>query len=111
MKINYVEKVNEEIKLKDIKIGELFRPINSRDVYMRTTIWGDNDLLTNSCNTLWNNIANGYEGEPFEDRDDFEDKCEYEDLIACVDMESGEIWLLYQDIYVEKLKSELTIEE
>ena len=111
MKINYVEKVNEEIKLKDIKVGELFRPTNSRDVYMRTTIRGDDTLLTNSCNTLWENTACGYGGEPFEDRDDFEEKCEYEDLIACVDMERGEIWLLHQDVCVEKLKSELTIEE
>ena len=111
MKINYAEKVNKEIKLKEIAIGELFRPTNSRDVYMRTTIRGDDTLLTNSCNTLWENTACGYEGEPFVDRDDFEEKCEYEDLIACVDMESGESWLLYQDIDVETLKSELTIEE
>lgn len=111
MKINYVAKVNEQIKLKDIKTGELFRPTDSRDVYIRTSVRGDDNLLTNSFNSLWNSTANGYEGDPFDSKDDFEDKCNYEDLIVCVDIESGDIWLLHQDVCVEKLKSELTIEE
>lgn len=111
MKINYVEKTQKKITLADIKVGELFRPTNSRDVYLRTDLWGDDEILTNNCNTLWQSFACGYDNEPFENKDEFEERYDYEDLIVCVDMTNGEVYLLYKDITVERLKSEITIEE
>ena len=112
MKINYVSKIKQpKLTLNDIKVGELFRPINSRMVLMRLDRYGEDDLLTTHCSVLWETMLNGYVGEDFDDRDEFEDKHEYEDLILCADMGDGSIYLMYQGIEVEKLNAEIRIVE
>ena len=112
MKINYVSKIEQpKLTLNDIKVGELFRPTNSRMVLMRLDRNGEDDLLTTHCSVLWETTLNSYVGEDFDDIVDFEDKHNYEDLILCADMDDGSVCLIYKGIEVEKLNAEIRIVE
>lgn len=112
MKINYVSKIEQpKFTLNDIKVGELFRPVDSRMVFMRLDRDGNDDFLTNQCSVLWESMFNGYIGEDFDDRDEFEDNHSYDDLILCVDMDDGSVCLIYKGIEVEKLNAEIQIVE
>lgn len=112
MKINYVSKPDKpRLILNDINAGELFRPIDSRMVLMCLDRYGEDDLLTTHCSVLWETMLNGYVGEDFDDRDEFEDKHNYEDLILCAGMGDGSVYLIYKGIEVEKLNAEIRIVE
>ena len=112
MKINYVSKIEQsKLTLNDIKVGELFRPIDSRMVFMRLDRNGEDNLLTTHCSFLWESMFNGYIGEDFDDRDEFEDNHSYDDLILCAEMDDGSVCLMYQGIEVEKLNAEIRIVE
>lgn len=112
MKINYVSKIEQsKLTLNDIEVGELFRPIDSRMVFMRLDIDGNDDLLTTHCSILWESMLNGYIGEDFDDKDEFEDNHSYDDLILCAEMDDGSVGLIYKGIEVEKLNAEIQIVE
>lgn len=112
MKVNYVSKIEQsKLTLNDIEVGELFRPIDSRMVFMRLDRDGNDDLLTTHCSILWESMSIGYMGEDFDDRDEFEDNHSYDDLILCADMTDGSVGLIYKGIEVEKLNAEIQIVE
>ena len=112
MKIKYVSKIEQpKLTLNDIEVGELFRPVDSRMVFMRLDRDGNDELLTNQCSVLWESMFNGYIGEDFDDRDEFEDNHSYDDLILCAEMDDGSVCLIYKDIEVEKLNAEIQIVE
>ena len=112
MKINYVSKIEQpKLTLNDIEVGELFRPIDSRMVFMRLDRDADSMLLTEYHSTLWEETFNGYIGEDFDDKDEFEDNHDYGELILCADMTDGSVGLIYKDREVEKLNAEIRIVE
>ena len=112
MKLNYVSKNNQPLlTLDDIEVGELFRPTNTSMVLMRLDKNADSMLLTEYHSTLWEETFNGYIGEDFDDKDEFEDNHDYDELILCADMTDGSVGLIYKGIEVEKLNAEIQIVE
>ena len=105
MKINYERTVPITPKLIEVRPGELFRPVNSEHVYMRTNCYSSDEFTSDKeapIRKLFDDIQNTYE-KP-EDID-------YEELVFCPDMETGKLLLLHESIKVEKLIGELMIKE
>ena len=105
MKINYEKTVPITPNLNEVRSGDLFRPVNSEHVYMRTNAHGSDEFTSEKelpLRKLFLDIQNTYKN--LEDID-------YEDLIFCVDMECGKLILLHGGIEVEKLIGELMIKE
>ena len=105
MKINYERTVPITPKLHEVRAGELFRPMNSDNVYMRTNGHGSDDFTSEKeqpLRKMFTDIQNTYEKE--EDID-------YENLVFCADMETGKLVLLDESLKVEKLIGELMIKE
>lgn len=109
MKVKYIEQPEKKTLLKDIGIGTVFAPIGTNDIYIKLDHNGGSDFLTNNCAYLWSATNGGYEGEDFETRNDFEEEYDYEDLILCADVQSGNATLLFKHIEVEILNCELVI--
>lgn len=109
MKVRYTEQTKKAVLLRDISIGTVFCPIGTQDIYMKLDHNGGSDFLTNNCSYLWSAVNGGYEGEDFETRSDFEEEYDYEDFVLCVDIESGNIALLFKNIKVETPNCELVI--
>jgi hypothetical protein len=109
MKVRYNEQTKKVILLKDISIGTVFCPVGTHDIYMKLDHNGGSDFLTNNCSYLWTATNGGYEGENFETRNDFEEDYDYEDLILCVDVQTGNVALLFKYIEIELLNCELII--
>lgn len=110
MKVNYIEKHNTTT-LKLIEVGSVFRPINSRDLFIKLDRNAESRLFTDSCTTLWQNFIGGYIGENFANQDEFDPNHEYAELILCANVITGEIHFMYEDIKVELPKCELLVEE
>ena len=110
MKINYVSKNTQpQLTLNDIEVGELFRPTDTSMVFMRLDKDADSTLLTEYHSTLWEETFNGYIGEDFNDKDEFEYNHDYYELILCANMTDGSVGLIYKGIEVEKLNAEIQI--
>ena len=109
MKVKYAEQTKKAVLLRDIAIGTVFCPIGTSDIYMKLDHNGDSDFLTNNCSCLWSALNGGYEGENFETRSDFEEEYDYEDLVLCADIKSGNVALLFKYIEVETPNCELVI--
>lgn len=109
MKVKYTEQTKKAILLKDISIGTVFCPIGTQEIYMKLDHNGGSDFLTKNCSYLWSATNGGYEGENFETRDEFEENYDYEDLVLCADIKSGNVTLLFKYIEVETPNCELTI--
>ena len=110
MKINYVSKIEQpQLTLDDIKVGELFRPTDTSMVLMRLDKNGDSMVLTEYHSSLWEETFLNYIGEDFDDKDEFEDNHNYDELILCADMTDGSVGLMYRGIEVEKLNAEIQI--
>jgi hypothetical protein len=105
MKINYERTVPITPKLNEVRAGELFRPVSSERVFMRTNAHGSDDFTSDKDTPLrkmFDDIEKVYEKD--EDID-------YENLVFCADIETGKLLLLDADIKVEKLIGELMIKE
>ena len=105
MKINYERTVPITPKLHEVRPGELFRPVNSDHVFMRTNARGCDEFTSEKeapLRKLFDDIQNAY--EKTEDID-------YEELVFCSDMETGKLILLHNNLKVEKLIGELMIKE
>ena len=84
-----------------IESGELFRPVNSQQVYMK--------LYNEACDDCWNQtesrLYNFYENPQDQELNDI-----YVDTRPCVDIVTGEIVFFHQDLRVVKLKYNMEIE-
>ena len=109
MKVKYAEQTTKKILLRDISIGTVFCPIGTQDIYMKLDHNGGSDFLTNNYSYLWSATNGGYEGEDFETRSDFEDEYDYEELVLCADVKSGNVALLFKHIEVETPNCELVV--
>ena len=84
-----------------IESGEVFRPVNSQQVYMKLY----NDLADNIWNECESRIYDYFENPQNHDFNDI-----YE-LRPCVDMTTGEIVFFHQDLRVVKLNYIMEVEE
>ena len=105
MKIDYEQPTpTNHITLDDIMYGTIFRPINTRRVFMLTSIDGMNELLSSSCPHLENNI------EEFTHHFD-EAVQEYDDLLLCVDLYTGNPSLIDKHTFLEEIDYSFVIKE
>ena len=105
MKINYERTVPITPKLHEVRAGELFRPVESDHVYMRTNGRGSDEFTSEKetpLRKLFDDIQCVYEEN---------EELDYEELIFCTDMETGKLILFHTDLKVEKLIGELMIKE
>lgn len=105
MKINYERTVPITPKLNEVRPGELFRPTNSENVYMRTNHQGSDDFTSEKEPPLRKMFID------VQDTYDNPEDIDYEELVFCVDMETGKLVLLSAAVKVEKLIGELMIKE
>ena len=105
MKITYTNPTPPpSLVLDDLSYGTVFRPHNSRRVFMVTEVDAENHLLTSACSTLQANI------EEFNHR--FDDTVEdYDSLLLCIELDTGKLCLISNQTYVEELDYEFVIKE
>ena len=84
-----------------IESGEIFRPVNSQQVYMRLY----NEVRDDCWNEYESRLYNYYENPQDQELSDI---CE--DTRPCVDMTTGEIVLFHKDLRVTKLKYIMEVE-
>lgn len=98
MKINYANNSNQT-NLRYIEDGGVFRPTNSREVYIKTDLNAMDDVFSDLELRLTNFYC-ALQDLPV-------DSCE--ELIACVNLTNGEFVFLHRDLEVEKLDCVLNI--
>lgn len=109
MKITYQEKPISRIpKLKDLDTGEVFRFPNSLRIFMRCDLCGESQLLSEKPSSIWGYVTKTA-NDPFEDKEHFDENFDYDQLIVCVELVSGNVTLFYEGIEVEPLDCELLI--
>lgn len=110
MKIEYINTLTpKNPTLAELKPGEVFRPTNSRIVYMCCDLSGESCLLSERGSDIWEYTA--LVGiEPFDEKETFAENHDYDELIVCVNLTSGGVVLLYQDIEVERVNCKLLVE-
>ena len=84
-----------------IESGEVFRPVNSQQVYMK--LW--NELCDDCWNECDSRLYDYYENPQDRDFNDVR-----EEARACVDMVTGEIMLFHRDLRVVKLNYIMEVE-
>ena len=109
MKVSYINKSNETT-LELIEVGGVFRFPNSRRIFMKLDLNGESRQLTSDCTELWDMTSLSAEN-PFIEQSEFEESHEYAELVLCVELVSGEVFLAYEGSKVEKLNCELLVEE
>lgn len=110
MKIEYINKQPTKTPtLAELKSGEVFRPMNSHIVYMCCDLSGESRLLSERASDIWEYVALVGD-EPFVDRETFAENHDYDELIVCISLTSGNVVLLYQDIEVERVNCKLLVE-
>ena len=110
MKIRYTNKPQIlNPMLKELSVGALFRPIISNTIYLLTDLYGESRLLTDSSSMLWEHFHDIQ--NDFDDEEDFRDGHDYTELLLCINVESGEAELLYEDITVVIINAELVVEK
>ena len=100
MEIKYSQKNNTTV-LFNLAEGEIFRPVNSQAVLIKTNANAMDDYFSDSesdITELWENMQN-------------DDLTTCNELIACIHLSSGEFVFLHEDLQVVKLKGELVVEE
>lgn len=105
MKINYERTVPITPKLHEVRPGDLFRPVNSERVFMKTNGKGSDEFTSEKeqpLRKLFDDMQKFYEAP---------DEVDYEELSFCIDMENGKMVLLHVDLKVEKIIGELIIKE
>lgn len=105
MKINYERTVPINPTLSEIRPGDLFRPTNADDIYIRTPAYASDDFVCDKeqpLKKIFDDVQRCYAtGESLD--------CEA--LIFCVHLETGKLVLLDCDLHVEKLVGELLIKQ
>lgn len=85
-----------------IESGEIFRPMNSQQVYIK--------LYNESCDDCWNEnesrLYNFYENPQDQEVNDI-----YDETRPCVDMVTGEIVFFHNNLLVVRLNYLLEVEE
>lgn len=110
MKVNYVENHNTTT-LQFVEVGSVFRPTNSKELFIKLDRNAESEIFADKCNRLWQNFIGGYIGEDFTNKDEFDMNHDYAQLILCADIVTGKIHFMYEDIRVEVVKCELFVEE
>lgn len=109
MKITYTDKpIGKKPTLEDLKRGTVFRPINSRDIYIRSDLLGEDYLLTERGDNIWRYVVL-VGSEPFEDKAQFDESYDYDSFIVCVSLESGNVVVFFDGIEVVPLECELLV--
>lgn len=96
--------------LADLKAGEVFRPTNSRHIFIRGSNYGESCLLSKIGDNIWK-YTTLVGSEPFEDQETFDESCDCNELIICTHLSSGGVILFYKDIEVKKVDCKLLVEE
>lgn len=104
MKIVYENILPIIPRLAEINYGQVFRPTNSRAVYMRLPYTADEAVFTSYEATLNDYI------QPIQVDGSLDDK-EGDEFIACVRLDSGVLAFLHKNTKVERLNCELVIKE
>ena len=89
------------IELCYIESGEVFRPVNSQQVYMKLY----NELCDNCWNECESRLYDFYECPQDQEMNDIRDEAK-----PCVDMTTGEIVFFHQDLRVIKLNYIMEVE-
>lgn len=111
MQIEYANKQPTKTPtLTDLKSGDVFRPTNSRHIFMRCDLCGESRLLSDCGSDIWG-YATFVGSEPFENKDDFAENHDYDELIVCANLVTGGVTLLHESIEVEKVECKLLVEE
>lgn len=111
MKIEYTNKQpSKNPMLADLKSGEVFRPINSRNTFMRCDLNGESRLLSECGSDIWGDLTL-VGSEPFDNRDEFVENNNYDELIVCANLTTGGVTLFYDGIEVERVVCKLLVEE
>ena len=105
MKITYSNPTPPpSLVLDDLCYGSIFRPHNSRRIFMITEMNGESLLLSSDCSTLKANT------EEFNHH--FDDTVEdYDSLLLCVELDTGKLCLMSNQTYVEELDYEFIVKE
>lgn len=90
--------------LAEVNYGQVFRPTNSRVVYMRLPYTAEGDIFTS-----YDCILNDYI-EPIQVDGSLDDK-EADEFIACIRLDSGVLAFLHKDTKIDLLTCELVIKE
>lgn len=109
MKITYQEKpIPQNPKLKDLNTGDVFRVTGSLRIFMRCDLCGESRLLAEKSSSIWGYVTKTA-NDPFEDKEHFDENFDYDQLIVCVELVSGNVTLFYEGIEVELLDCELLV--
>jgi hypothetical protein len=90
--------------LAEVNYGQVFRPTNSRTVFMRLPYTTGAEIFTSYEPTLNDYI------EPIQVGGSLDDK-EADEFVACIDLCDGSLAFLHKDTKVELLTCELVIKE
>lgn len=109
MKITLLEKTKQSTPtLKDLKAGTVFRPTNISTLYISCDMAAEHCLLSASYGDLWDNFLD-LQDNFNDDREFFAEHHDYEELYVCVQLDTGEVVLLWEGIEVEELDCELIV--
>jgi hypothetical protein len=100
MKIIYSKGYTPAPTLRSLKLGEVFRPLNSQRIYMTTMYTGLDDIFSDTAY-----------GEYALNIQTIDDPYNAAELRACIDLENGKIVFFHFDIQVKVLECELNIVE
>ena len=109
MKISYTNGHNCA-QLKNIGAGTVFRPTNSRALYIRTDTNGNSLLLNDRCQNLWGSVAD-IQSNFEHSKTTFEETHDYEELILCIDLANGGAILFYEGIEIERPACDLLVDD
>ena len=101
MKITYSKGYIPHPQLCSLKLGEVFRPINSQRIYMKAAHTGLDDIFSETAvEDYYENIQNVEL-----------DKDHANHYWACIDISNGNIVFFHRDIEIKPLECELNIIE
>lgn len=111
MQIEYTNKQpTKDPILFDLKSGDVFRPTGLHNIFMCCDLCGESRLLSELGTEIWGYVTlTG--SEPFENKEEFDENYDYEQLVVCVSLITGGVTLLYDGIKVEKIECKLLVEE
>lgn len=109
MKISYTNGHNCT-QLKNIGAGTVFRPTNSRALYIRTDTNGNSLILNDRCQNLWGSVAD-IQSNFEHSKITFEETHDYEELILCIDLANGGAILFYEGIEIECPACDLLVDD
>lgn len=104
MKITYTQPTPiPSIILDDVCYGTVFRAFHSRKIFMLTEGDGMSGYLADTCSDLDKII------EEFSSHS--EKWTNYEDLLLCIELDTGKIALISKYTYIEELEYEFLVKE